>query len=408
VLVANTTAADADLLKAADAHLSNSSMTSSAAYQAWASKIMEMSVDTAKAKQQVLVGDPSAEVQQCDIQRQYTAAPDLCSAQNNRIPRERLTQYLTHFKGVWADFKRTFGEGQTCCMGMNHQFAIYTTVKELQPLVIIESGVAAGRGTWLLRHAAGPSVPIFSLDPGVAKAMYGPVSWTDESGATKYLTGSNFQDLALVRWDVLIPDPAWRAKTLIILDDHQSSIERLKMLRRWGFRYAFYEDNYPYQVATSADKYTCEKVPNMPRVFTKALYGDAYSPNTVCASVPPGWNFVLEKDRFGHKCKFLTLPQHMENVKWYQEHLTDYYEFPAVFSRCTGLARTPLLGSDPAVLTQWGFPEPEMELWQYGHLFPALIEMKPLSPAEVMPEYNNALAATAALYKEIVSHTWPY
>jgi len=180
------------------------------------------------------------------------------------------------------------------------------------------------------------------------------------------------------------------------------------MLRRWGFRYAFYEDNYPFSVATSADKYTCEKLTTMPRYFTKPLSGDAYSPNTVCAAVPPGWNFVLEKDRFGHKCKFLTLAQHAQNTMWYKEHLVDYYEFPAVFSRCTGLTRKPLLGQDPAVLSLWGFPKPEEELWQYGHLFPALIEMKPLPMEEVMPEYQNAIKATAAMYAEIVGGHWPY
>lgn len=408
LVVANTTAADAQLLKEADAYLSNTSMTSSAAYKAWAAKIQEMTASAVQDKLKALA-TPSAEEQQCDIQRQYTAAPDLCSQQNNRIPRERLMQYMTHFKNdLWAAFKKQFGEGETCCMGINHQFAVYTTVKELQPLVIIESGVAAGRGTWLLRHAAGASVPIFSLDPGVPKHGYPGRSWEDASGATKYLTGANFQDLALVRWDILIPDPAWRARTLIILDDHQSSIERLKMLRRWGFRYVFYEDNYPFTVATSLDKTTCEKLVSTPRVFTKPLYGDAYSPNTVCASVPPSWNFVLEKDRFGHKCKFLTLPEHAANAKWFQDHLHDYFEFPAVFSRCTGLTREPLLGQDPATLSLWGFPQPEMELWQYGHLFPALMELKPLQPAEVMTEYHAALAAVAAVYTEIVTHKWPY
>jgi len=341
------------------------------------------------------------------MQRQYTDAPNLCSQQNNRIPNSRLMQHMQAFTKVWADFKAQFGPGRTCCMGINHQFAMYTTVKELQPLVIIESGVAAGRGTWLLRYAAGPNVPIFSIDPGVPKNMYPDIGWQDTNPHTKYLTGGYFQDLALVRWDVLIPDPTWRARTLVLLDDHQSSVERLKMLRRWGFRYAFYEDNYPFAVATSTDKYTCEKMKSMTRAFTKPLYGDAYSPNTVCAPVPSPWNFVLHKDRFGHKCKFLSLEEHAQNAKWYQDHVHDYFEFPAVFSRCKGLNRKPLLGDDPAVLSAFGFPKPEEELWSYGHLFPALIEMKPLNPSEVFPEYANALAAVSTLYHEIMNHQWP-
>jgi hypothetical protein len=368
---------------------------------------------------------PSPEEQQCEIGRQYTPTPSLCTQGNDFIPRPKLQTYLKEFKKLWVDFKAQL-PGETCCMGINHQFAIYTAVKELQPLVIIESGVAAGRGTWLLRYSAGPHVPIFSLDPGDPIAMYGPSppgrGWKDNGGRTTYLTGSNFQDLAMVRWDVLIPDPAIRARTLVILDDHQSSIERLKMLRNWGFRYAFYEDNYPFGVATSADKVTCWKMgASMPRVFTKALHGDAYSPNTVCSAVPPGWNFVLEKDRFGAKCKFLTLDQHGQNVKWFQENLKSYFEFPPIFSRCTGLSRDPLLGTDASVLSSWGFPEPLYELWQYGHLYPALMDLKPLSTEVRKTFVNNAwvesseqsdgkqaaLQGIATIYNEMQTGQWP-
>jgi hypothetical protein len=398
ITIANATEADAQLF--------NASIMSSAAFKAWQSKMQKMSFSAEHGIQSALK-EPSAEEQQCDIQQQYTAAPTLCSKDNNHIPRDRLMQYMQQFKKVWSDFKTQFGHGQTCCMGLNHQFAMYTTVKEVNPLVIIESGVAAGRGTWLLRNAAGPNIPIFSLDPGVPAHMYGATSWTDTNPATKYLVGGYFQDLSLVRWDILIPDPTWRARTLIILDDHQSSVERLKMLRRWGFRYAFYEDNYPFSVATSSDKYTCEKMKGMTRAFSKPLYGDAYSPNTICAPVPSPWNFVLEKDRFGHKCKFLTLPEHAQNVQWYADHVQNYFEFPAVFSRCKALQRTPLLGGDIASLTEWGFPQPEEELWQYGHLYPALIELQPLPPQEVVPQYQEALSSVAALYKEIMSGQWP-
>ena len=38
-------------------------------------------------------------------------------------------------------------------------------VKHVAPKAVIESGVAAGHGTWLLRELVGPDVPIFSLDP---------------------------------------------------------------------------------------------------------------------------------------------------------------------------------------------------------------------------------------------------
>jgi len=365
--------------------------------------------------------EPSPEEQQCEIQREFAAKPSKCPMGNNLIPDAKMHTYLKDFEKVWTDFKAQL-PGPTCCMGINHQFAIYATIRELEPAVIIESGVAAGRGTWLLRYAAGPKVPIFSLDPGDPVANYGPQKgWKDSNPQTRYFTAGNFLDLAMVRWDVHIPDPAVRSRTLVLLDDHQSSQVRLKMLRSWGFRHVFYEDNYPFGVATSADKYTCPKLgASLPRTFTKFLSGDAYSPNTVCAPVPAGTTSVLEKDRFGMKCKILTLPEHDENVVWFQQHLLSYFEFPAVWSRCKGLNRIPLLGSDLAALSVAGFPKPEDELWQYGHLFPVLMDLKPLSkelrPTLVNGEsvmtsdeaegYASALGNIAATYQDINNGTW--
>lgn len=345
--------------------------------KAWRSAAERMVVNVSQTQLPKMY---STEEQQCEILQQFSDKPSLCSKDNNKIPEQKLKSYLFHFKKVWYDFKASFPVGQTCCMGINHQFAIWTTVKELQPLAIIESGVAAGRGTWLLRYAAGPTVPIFSIDIGDPERDYPARSWKDKSGRTVYFTASHFQDLSMIRWDQYIPDPAMRARTLIILDDHQSSIVRLKMLRNWGFRYVFYEDNYPFKIATSADKFTCiGYFPNMKRTFTKDLFGDAYSPNTVCTEVPPQTTTVLEKDKFGKICKLLNLQEHGQNVKWFQEHFQSYFEFPPIFSRCTGLARRPLLLNNTEMLKQFGFPTPEKELWQYGHLNPALIILKPLS-----------------------------
>lgn len=299
-------------------------------------------------------------------------------------------------------------------MGVNHRFAIYHTVRALKPLVIIESGVAAGHTTWLLRQAAGPNVPIFSLDPTDPLTSY-PVSdgiggWKDLSGMTRYFTGSSFQDLAFARWDMLIPDPHVRNQTLIILDDHQSSVERLKMIKRWGFRYAFYEDNYPYKVATSEDTKTCLKTKGLQRSPTK-MFGDAYSPNTVCSVLPTNTQAVLHKDHFGHKCKWLSLSEHQMNVQWMQRNLAGYFEFPPIFTPCQHVARAPLLQltDDPPqlqemLLRQYGFPSVQQELWHYGHLFPALLELKPVPESDLAKEVKEAIWQTAAFFKDAVAN----
>ena len=68
------------------------------------------------------------------------------------------------------------------------------------------------------------------------------------------------------------------------------------MLQRWGFRHLFYEDNYPFNMATSADKYTCPNLPPaiLPRTYTIHPIGDAYSPNSMCQPVPPGTGIIAD------------------------------------------------------------------------------------------------------------------
>lgn len=333
-------------------------------------------------------GAGASQADQCEVTRQYAPKPSLCPQGNDRFSLQDLRSSLPGFKAMFAFLKSTFDKEAPCCMGINHQFAIFHSVRKLDPLAIIESGVAAGHGTFLLRSVAGSGIPIFSLDPGdpgdrrgylsreVARQVGGVEGWRDTNPNTKYLTGSSFKDFAEVQWNMMIPDPQIRARTLVILDDHQSSLERLKVLKRWGFRYAFYEDNYPFQVSTSQDPWTCKDLGGS-QTYTKALFGDAYSPDTVCSSLPKGIGMVLHKDRFGKKCRWLTRREHEANVKWMQEHVASYYEFPALFSACAGnVSRPTILGEDPKILKTYGFPAPQAELWKYGHLYPALIELK--------------------------------
>lgn len=332
---------------------------------------------------------------QCEVQRQYGPRPTNCPQGNDRWSYAELEVSLLQFIQLWAKMKSTFWN--PCCMGLNHRFVLYHTVRALEPLVIIESGVAAGHTTWLLREVAGPNVPIFSLDPDEPAISYGKAGyWKDKNPQTRYFTGSNFMDLAYARWDVLIPDPNVRARTLVIIDDHQSAIERLKMIKRWGFGYVYYDDNYPFSLATSADSFTCKTLPGLVHNYTKQLYGDAYSPHTMCGETPLGTNQVLCKDQFGSQCKFISLAEHQQNVYWMQNNIASYFEFPAVFSPCANLTRPSLLGDKPSVLQAYGFPPIETEMWHYGHLFPSVIEMKPLAPGEVVQQTQHAILATVA------------
>lgn len=319
------------------------------------------------------------QMQQCNIIGQFAAEPSLCKMGNDRFTWADMTAHIPVFLN---QFKiQQMHLPSHCCMGVNHMFALSFMIQALQPAFIIESGVAAGHQTFLLRLAA-PDTPIISIDPVDPSVGYAAGTsfghWKDPSGKTTYLTGPAFKDLSELDFNLYIPDLATRARTLIILDDHQSSVERLRLLQRWGFKWAFYEDNYPLLVATSNDQFTCLNLGNtMVRDFPVIDYafGDAYSPNAVCgAPLPAIVPMVLYKDLFGTKCKYITPAQHNQAVAYYQNNVAAYFEFPALFTACT-TTRPPLLGQDPSILVTHGLPTIEMELWNYGHLFPPFIEL---------------------------------
>jgi hypothetical protein len=339
-------------------------------------------------------------VEQCEIARDYTAEASLCSVGSDRF--RNLDSFVPGFAQLWAKMKVAFA-GAPCCMGINHLFAVYHMVLTLQPQVIIESGVAAGHTTWLLRQVA-PNAQIFCLDPVDSSTykveMQGIQGYHDP--AAVYLTGPSFQDLSAVRWDQLIPDAAARARTLVILDDHQSALERVKMLRRWGFVDLFYEDNYPFRIAASHDSATCPNLAALSRTFTKSLHGDAYSPNTMCAPLPAGTSEVLQKDRFGKICRVLTIPEHKANVAYFQSVLSSYFEYPALFRDCAG-ARRPALLRDAAQLAQLGLPSQLEEIWGYGHLHPPLMRLKPVLPANAAAELQTAIRLAVKFSSDVAA-----
>lgn len=321
--------------------------------------------------------------QQCNIIGLYGAAPTMCLQGQDRWSKEELKAHIPKFLEFLKKQKTILPNH--CCMGVNHMFALHYLVSSLKPAAIIESGVAAGHQTFMLREAA-PQSKIFSIDPGDPASNYGYGAfgaWKDVSGMTTYLTGPWFKDLSLLDWGQLIPDPAVRAKTLVILDDHQSCVERFKILQLWGFRWAFYEDNYPFKVATSNDPYTCPDLgQTVKRDFDSQAYalGDAYSPNAACGSpYPIGLTEQFwYKDAFGLKCKLANITDHGNLLRYLQSEMEVYFEFPPLFTPCK-TARPALLGNDTTILAGYGLPPVKMEIWQYGHLFPSFVTLRPLS-----------------------------
>lgn len=113
-------------------------------------------------------------------------------------------------------------------MGFNHCFATWFILREMQPTLVVESGVWRGQSTWLIEQSV-PDAEIVSIDPRPEARIY-------TSRRARYET-TDFTRLDWSQADV--------GNAVVFFDDHQNAYERLKDMHWLGFRHAIFEDNYP-------------------------------------------------------------------------------------------------------------------------------------------------------------------
>lgn len=282
--------------------------------------------------------------------------PTRCPQRNDRFPIPELLAALPEFAKVYA--QRPIDQN-TQGMNVNHAFAVWYTARSLRPSAVVESGVHAGQGTWLLRNAVGPSVPIFSLDPldPTTKMTH----WKDDSGKTTYLTGDQFKDFADAPWTTLIPDAASRANTVVVLDDHMSATKRLKEMLGFGFHKVFYEDNWRDM--------------------------DCYSFNMVCApgTGPPMYKVGpaghhISGNEYDHQ---LSTQEEQDLVHYVTSRLDTYFEFPAILDSCSTGRPTILPSSTTdSELAKLGLPQRWQDNLGYQSLFPPFVELLATATAD--------------------------
>ena len=131
-----------------------------------------------------------------------------------------------------------------CGIRINHALALYLGVKEIQPMLVVESGVNAGQSTYFIR-AASSTTKIFAIDPLDEPICGQGKRWIDSSDKTTYYTGENFKDLIDIDWKGMIAkDEVDPNKTLIFIDDHLMSVQRIAAITKYGIRHVIIEDNY--------------------------------------------------------------------------------------------------------------------------------------------------------------------
>lgn len=113
-------------------------------------------------------------------------------------------------------------------MGFNHCFGTWFILREMQPQLVVESGVWRGQSTWLIEQAV-PDGQIVAIDPRPEARVY-------TSRRARYET----TDFSRLDWSYADVENA-----VVFFDDHQNAYERLKDMHWLGFRHAIFEDNYP-------------------------------------------------------------------------------------------------------------------------------------------------------------------
>lgn len=362
--------------------------------------VKQVSSKNTTEKQPGLPGLFGSTYQRCEAMTLYPPKPEVCT-QGGPWNKTHLLEGLNYFVHYWRVYQEKFSH--LCCTGVNHLFAVFFVAGRQQPPAIIQAGVTSGQMTWWLRYAV-PQAQIFAMERIDPEMVYSGLTdvWVDDNPKTKYFTGANFVDTLEADWESLIPDANVRSKTLVILSDHRSCIEQFKVLQKQGFRRFLYLDNYPYEMATSAENYTCkDQSLNVKRDYpVKQMYGDAYTPSAICdKKLDPSTSSVLYKDKSGSSCREINSAEHMSNVWYMQQNAKVYYEFPPVYTKCQRVFdpydvppnRQQLLHDVemPAM-----FPIPELEVIKYGHLFPAYVELvapgAPKYAPPVVPEKGES------------------
>lgn len=96
-------------------------------------------------------------------------------------------------------YKNRPDQTNLCGIRINHALALFLAVKQIDPTLVVESGVNAGVSTYIIR-AASPTTKIFAIDPLDKPICAQGKRWVDPSDLTTNYWGENFTDLLDLDW----------------------------------------------------------------------------------------------------------------------------------------------------------------------------------------------------------------
>ena len=107
-------------------------------------------------------------------------------------------------------------------------FFLWYLLKEINPAVVIESGVWRGGSSWMIDQAV-PDAEYIAIDPVLKKRVY-------YSKRATYVT----KDFAWVS-----PDIYKKGTVVAFFDDHQDAFLRVLQASEKGIKHLIFDDNYP-------------------------------------------------------------------------------------------------------------------------------------------------------------------
>jgi hypothetical protein len=204
---------------------------------------------------------------------------------------EQVKNSLDEFYSIYAERPIKDNQGG---MKSPHLFNTWYALKQLQPKVVIESGVWKGLGTWIIEKAV-PEAKIISIDITYQHLIY-------KSDKAIYLD----QDMTSYDWDDLFSqmeteENISKNDILLFLDDHQDFLQRLEYVHGLGIQHILYEDNYP------------------------TTQGDTFSPKKILACR----DYIMDHagDRTHHKYSYAAYQAFDDRVEVYQE-MPPIYKIP--------------------------------------------------------------------------------
>ena len=116
-------------------------------------------------------------------------------------------------------------EGGIRAQGM---FFLWYLLREINPAIVIESGVWRGASSWMIDKAA-PNAQYIAIDPDLRHRVY-------TSPRAIYLT----RDFAHLTLDTFKKGPI-----VAFFDDHQDAVQRVIESSKKGIKHLIFDDNYP-------------------------------------------------------------------------------------------------------------------------------------------------------------------